>query len=151
MGTWGAGFFDCDLALDCREALRERFARGADGARAARDLVREWRESFDDPEDGAVLWLALADAAWEAGRLRALDPPARLTRIAYDPWGHMPVWFYVTDLARKADPGRRYYVWPEKHAPKRAVERGFGPITTLGAPLEGLIARELGISQRGRR
>jgi hypothetical protein len=69
MGTWGAGIFDSDLALDVRHELRERIARGADGAKAARDLVHEWKAGFDDREDGHVMWLALAEAAWDAGRL----------------------------------------------------------------------------------
>jgi hypothetical protein len=71
MGTWGPGVLDSDLALDVREAFRERVAEGADGARAVRELTAEWRSTFEDPEDGAVAWLALADAAWEAGRLPA--------------------------------------------------------------------------------
>jgi hypothetical protein len=257
MGTWGAGILDSDLALDVKSAYRERVANGAGAEKAVRELVREWREGFDDHEDGGVMWLALADAAWDAGRLtpalkkralailrspssvepfahdarlleerrraigglekklakkppapkriprtkkrvtelkegellvytlpsrhkallwvakvtedkggaivvlelldwvkksvptdaqlRALKLPARLTRIAYDPWGRMPAWFWAVDLARRVDPGQRYFVWPEKFVPTKKNEKGFGPIVSLGPDLEKAVAWELGI------
>jgi hypothetical protein len=57
----------------------------------------------------------------------------------------MPAWFYVFDLARKTDPGRRWYTWPEKYRPRRAVVKGFGPLTEVGPRLEALLAGELGL------
>jgi hypothetical protein len=262
MGTWGPGILDSDLALDVKHAFRQRVAAGADGALAVRELVRAWRSGFDDREDGAAMWLALADVAWDAGRLppslgrralaiarsrsalepfelgglgaerravlarfaaklvkpppapkrialskqrttelavgdlvvytlptghkallwvvrvsvdkggatpvlelldfvgkrvptaaelRARELAARLTRIAYDPWGRLPAWFYVLDLARRIDPGQRYFIWPEKYAPKRKLVDGMGPLTRLGAPLEALLAAELGIARSRRK
>jgi hypothetical protein len=67
MGTWGAGIMDSDLALDVRAEFRERVANGQRREAAARSLVRDWRSGFEDREDGAAMWLALAYAAWEAG------------------------------------------------------------------------------------
>jgi hypothetical protein len=248
---------DSDLALDVRAEFRERVANGQSAEAAARSLVRDWGTGFEDREDGATMWLALADAAWETGSLPAsvkkkalalagdpatIEPfalgglgaarraalaklvaklgkkppapkrilrrkkreteltvgdlvvytlptghkallwgvvilidkggatpelelldfvgkrvptakelrrralPARLTKVAYVPWGRLPARFYVFDLAQKNDPGQRYYVWPEKYAPKRKIaERGMGPFTRLGPELEGQIMDELGV------
>jgi hypothetical protein len=261
VGTWGAGIFDSDLALDVRHAFRERVARGADGAKAARELLAEWKAGFDDRDDGHVLWLALAEAAWDAGRLApsvkkravailaspsavmsfegttlfakrraeiarlgrklAKPPPApkritpakkrdtelapgdlvvytlrsghrallwvvemledkggrsptlelldwkgkrvptadalralrlrpRLGRVAHEPWGHLPAWFEVLDLARKHDPGGRYYIWPEKFVPSYERAKGMGPLIRLGPELEEAIAFELRLDKTKR-
>jgi hypothetical protein len=110
-----------------------------------------WVVRIFEDKGGALPVLELLDFKGKrlptAKELAKTSLPARLTKIAYDPWGRLPARFYVADLAKKTDPGQRYWVWPEKYAPKREIaERGMGPFTQLGPELERLIMRELGYS-----
>jgi hypothetical protein len=66
VGAWGTGLYQDDDALDLRDRWRELRSVGFD----ARDVARTIVEEFGTSSDGeTVLWLALADLAWRAGRL----------------------------------------------------------------------------------
>jgi hypothetical protein len=69
MGTWGVGVFDSDLALDVRNDVVATHRDDADVARATTALLDHWSEALRDPDDRAVVALALAEAQWDLGRL----------------------------------------------------------------------------------
>jgi hypothetical protein len=70
MGAWGAGIFDGDLACEVRDAFIDRIGNGQTPAAATRAMFTGWKDAFADPEDGPVMWLALAEAQWDLGRLQ---------------------------------------------------------------------------------
>lgn len=68
MGTWGTGIFANDLAADVRQRYRDLIADGAAGPHATEQVLREWGNAADD-EDGVQVWLSLAAAQVQLGRL----------------------------------------------------------------------------------
>lgn len=70
MGTWGTGIFDSDLAAEIREAWREAILDGLDPTAATKHIRSEFSGSFDDYDERAVAWLALALGQHETGRLQ---------------------------------------------------------------------------------
>jgi hypothetical protein len=77
-----------------RDDYRDYVGEGLSGPEATDRLLKEWRDTLLDPEDGPVFWLALAATQWKCGRLesrvqeRALDvigSGANLRRWADDP------------------------------------------------------------------
>jgi hypothetical protein len=69
MSASGVGLFQDDVAADVRSEYLDLLARGASDADAFRTMLREWKESIADYDDGPVFWLALAATQWEYGRL----------------------------------------------------------------------------------
>jgi hypothetical protein len=61
--------FQDDVAADVRSEYLNLIANGTSDADAFDTLVREWKESIGDSDDGPVFWLALAATQWEYGRL----------------------------------------------------------------------------------
>lgn len=92
MGTWGAGLFSNDTALDARDAYRDCLAQGMDGPAATAKVLADFRTSLNDPNDGPPLWLALAATQWRYGRV---EERVRDRALAIIDQG--------TDLARFAD------------------------------------------------
>lgn len=94
MGAWGFGIFDDDTACDVREAYNQLLAEGASGATATRVLRRDWKEIFDDDDDGPVAWLALAASQWKVGLLEERIKSKALKLIdtgkALVIWGETP-------------------------------------------------------------
>jgi len=70
VGTWRTGIFDSDTGEEVRESWREAVLDGLDPVAATARVLSELSASFDDPEDGAVAWPALALAQYETGRLQ---------------------------------------------------------------------------------
>ncbi len=69
MAASGVGLFQDDVAADVRSEYLDLLASGASDVDAFRTMVREWKESLADSDDGPVFWLALAATQWEYGRL----------------------------------------------------------------------------------
>ncbi|GMU81465.1 MAG: hypothetical protein AMXMBFR47_13360 [Planctomycetota bacterium] len=69
MGTFGAGIFDDDLALDVREIFREFIAEGDPPEVATRKVKAEFEDSIGDPDEEPTFWLALAATQSGCGRL----------------------------------------------------------------------------------
>jgi hypothetical protein len=97
MGAWGTGLYSDDDACDVRDAFRDGIADGVPGKEVTDALLEEWAGLADDPEMGAVLWLALADTQSRLGRLEprvreralaAIDEAHDLRRWAEQP-AHM--------------------------------------------------------------
>jgi hypothetical protein len=69
MAASGVGLFHDDVAADVRREYLDLLAKGVEDAEAFSTLVRDWKESISDTDDGPVFWLALAATQWEYGRL----------------------------------------------------------------------------------
>ena len=69
MGTWGPAVFSDDTACDVRDDWRGHVGDGLSAVEATDRLLSEWSDSIDEPDDGPVIWLALAATQWKAGRL----------------------------------------------------------------------------------
>jgi hypothetical protein len=90
MGVWGAALFSSDIACDIRDHYRELIEDGVDDAEATRLTAAKYRESLDDPDDGASAILALAVTQSKIGRL---DPVIRdLALAAIERGGDLSVW-----------------------------------------------------------
>lgn len=90
MGTWGVGILDSDLALDVRADVMTRLARGATAA-AIVLAMRRRPSIFDDPDDGAVVLLALAETLHDVGRVHpwiATRADALLARGVEGAWAN---------------------------------------------------------------
>jgi len=79
MGVWGAALFSNDVACDIRDHYRELIEDGVDDSEATRLTAAKYRESLDDPDDGASAILALAVTQSKIGRL---DPVIRDRALA---------------------------------------------------------------------
>ena len=90
MGVWGAALFSNDLACDIRDHYRELIEDGVDDAEATRLTAAKYRESLDDPDEGASAILALAVTQSKIGRL---DPSIRDRALAaIERGGDLHVW-----------------------------------------------------------
>ena len=70
MGTWGTSIFSDDFAADIKGEFRDKIANGISPAVATTELISEYTEELDDPDEAIVFWLALAAAQWKLGRLQ---------------------------------------------------------------------------------
>ena len=61
MGAWGPGLHEDDVAADVHEIYMDRLRRDGDGEAACAAVCAALGDLDDDPEDGPVLWFALAD------------------------------------------------------------------------------------------
>lgn len=89
MGTWGPALFSDDLALEVKEDFKDKIALGLLKEAATQELLEEYQEVLDDPDEESVFWLALAATQWELGRpvdfvqhqaIKLLDTGADLKR-----------------------------------------------------------------------
>jgi hypothetical protein len=69
VGTWGAGIFQDDVAADVRGDWRGALLDGLEPAAATTRVLDRHRDAREDEQDGPVVWLALAAAQAETGRL----------------------------------------------------------------------------------
>jgi hypothetical protein len=67
MGAWGPAIFSDDTACDIRADYRELLEDGVDDAEATQRVIAEYQHLGDD--EAHVLWLALAAAQSDLGRL----------------------------------------------------------------------------------
>jgi hypothetical protein len=80
MGAWGTGIFQDDLACDIRDRYRDLIGEGLRGPEATARILDECRDSLNDPDEGGVVWLALAAVQWQLGRLEG-DTLERALRV----------------------------------------------------------------------
>ncbi|NUT42750.1 MAG: MarR family transcriptional regulator [Thermoactinospora sp.] len=71
MGAWGYALFSDDTALDVRSDYRELIEDGVEDGEATQKILAQYAEILDDPDEGPVVWLALAAAQSKIGRLDA--------------------------------------------------------------------------------
>lgn len=80
MGVWGTGVFEDDSASDIRENYRDYLGEGLSGPQATARVLEDFRSLLADPEQGGVVWLALAAAQSRLGRLEP-DTLAEALRV----------------------------------------------------------------------
>ncbi|MFO0837331.1 MAG: hypothetical protein U1D55_02300 [Phycisphaerae bacterium] len=69
MGTWGNGIFADDTACDVRDEYQALLAELQDVQAATDALLKKWKSSLDDDDEGPLVWLALAVTQHKLGRL----------------------------------------------------------------------------------
>jgi hypothetical protein len=67
MGTWGAGLFDDDVASDTRGEFESCLEAGMAPSAAAHAALQALSEEAADPDDGPVVYLALASLLLDLG------------------------------------------------------------------------------------
>src|SRR5688572_18211076 len=71
MGTWGAGILDDDFARDVYDAYLDAVRGGQPPAAAVAAVCARFARELADPDEEAVVWLALARAQRESGTVEA--------------------------------------------------------------------------------
>lgn len=69
MGAWGVGLYQDDVTCDVRSDYVNRLKVGLSNIDATKDLIELNLDFIEDPDDGPLFWLALADTQWKYGRL----------------------------------------------------------------------------------
>ena len=69
MGAWGVGLYQDDVTCDVRSDYVNRLKVGLSNIDATKDLIELNSDFIEDPDDGPLFWLALADTQWKYGRL----------------------------------------------------------------------------------
>jgi len=70
MGTWDAGIFEDDVALDVRAAFEDALSQGLSVSTATEKIRHEFAEQLQDDDDGPVVYLALAALQAEQGEVQ---------------------------------------------------------------------------------
>lgn len=99
MGTWGVGIFSDDTASDVRGDWRDLLGEGLDADTSTERLLGDWAQSLNDPDEGPVVWLALAAAQVRTGRLTELVRRQALSVI--DSRADLRRWEGSPDLKRR--------------------------------------------------
>ncbi|MFF5213495.1 hypothetical protein [Streptosporangium sp. NPDC000396] len=81
MGAWGVALFSDDTACDVRDTYRELIEDGVEDEEATRRVLNEFGDALVDPDEGPVIWLALAWTQSKIGRLDAMVRDKALTLI----------------------------------------------------------------------
>lgn len=69
MGAWSTDLFGGDIARDVRENYVAYLTMGQAGRAATKQILADYADELTDPQDGPVVWLALAVTQWTYGRL----------------------------------------------------------------------------------
>ena len=69
MGAWGTGVLSDDLVCDVVGSYKELFNRGGSPAQIRQQVLQAYAESIRDPDEGPLVWIAVAKAQWDCGRL----------------------------------------------------------------------------------
>lgn len=80
MGAWGYGIRHDDFVLDVIGVFEDLLKAGHSVRDATTTVTSQFAAATQDPDDGPLFWLALADAQWTYG---ALDPQV-LARVQGD-------------------------------------------------------------------
>lgn len=69
MGSWGHGIAANDTVSDIRDFMLDRLKEGASLADASSRAIAHFQELEDDPDDGPLLWQAIALIQWKYGQV----------------------------------------------------------------------------------
>ena len=64
MGAWGVGLYQDDVTCDVRSDYVNRLKVGLSNIDATKDLIELNLDFIEDPDDGPLFWLVLADTQW---------------------------------------------------------------------------------------
>ncbi len=79
MGAWGPAVFSDDTALDVRTTYRSALEDGLSDEAARERVLTGFARALTDPDEGPVVWLALALTQWQLGRL---DPETQREAVS---------------------------------------------------------------------
>ena len=68
MGAWGVKIYQDDVACDVRDEYKEALKKGISNEEISEKLIEEYT-GYEDDEEEAIFWFALADTQWKLGRL----------------------------------------------------------------------------------
>jgi hypothetical protein len=71
MGAWGSGIRDDDFVRDLIGVFEDRLKAGDSVADATKAVTSQFGGAIEDPVDGPLFWIALADMQWTYGGLEA--------------------------------------------------------------------------------
>lgn len=80
MGAWGTAITSDDTVADVVGHVVDRMKRGDSLLAACEDAERTFRAEINDPDDGPLVWLALAHVQWKFGSVA----PRVLERVRGD-------------------------------------------------------------------
>jgi hypothetical protein len=60
MGAWNTGIFGNDVAVDVRIEFRRAIDDGKSATAARQAVLKTWAPALKDPDDGPIVWMALA-------------------------------------------------------------------------------------------
>lgn len=80
MGVWGHGIRQDDFVCDVIGVFEDLLKAGSSVSDASKVVKSKFAASVADPDDGPLLWIALADAQWTYGGLE----PQVLRRVQED-------------------------------------------------------------------
>ena len=69
MGAWGTGILENDTSADVYSDFFEQYNNGVVPEDVSTDLIKEYQEIIDEPNETSNIWLALALAQWETKSL----------------------------------------------------------------------------------
>ena len=72
MGSWGVGLHQDDLVCDIEGIFEDQLKDGRTLAEATQRIQEQFSNALDDPYDGSLIWLALADMQWKYGDLETV-------------------------------------------------------------------------------
>lgn len=79
MGTWGAGLYENDTALDVKGEFEEYYQRGMAVQEITDRLMQEYADILEDADEAPLFWFALADTQYHFGVLLPLVRESALT------------------------------------------------------------------------
>jgi hypothetical protein len=70
MGTWGAGIFDDDLAMDIQGEFGEALDEDLSVEEATKRILENYQDILDDEDEGPIVYLVLAALQYEQDELQ---------------------------------------------------------------------------------
>lgn len=71
MGTWGNKIKQDDFVRDVIDSFISKLKETQDLRQSSDSVLKEYTAEADDPDDGPLLWLGLAEAQWQFGSVTA--------------------------------------------------------------------------------
>jgi len=71
MGTWGNKIKQDDFVRDVIDSFISKLKETQDLRQSSDSVLKEYTAEADDPDDGPLLWLGLAEAQWQFGSVAA--------------------------------------------------------------------------------
>lgn len=67
MGTWDAGIFEDDIAMDIKTEYEDAICEGISMKETTKQILESYRDILDDVDEGSIVYLALAALQIEQG------------------------------------------------------------------------------------